>query len=132
MSIATAYARAIAALAATDRATRKSLRRATSRMCAEMLRGRVVRLTTPLLYEERHMPDGEDVIAYGYVYPQDMDVDSFADLTDGEIREWFEDHIAYRPCYDYDCSGARTTHSLSWHVNPCGLISYVHRWGLDI
>ena len=52
-------------------------------------------------------------------------------LTDDDIREIL-DTYRYIVNSPWDCTGQPTTCWLTWHRNPTGLISYIHRVGLDI
>lgn len=53
------------------------------------------------------------------------------DATDEELREYFD---GMRVVIDspYDCTGRAFTSHISWHRNPCGLVSYVHAMAVDV
>jgi hypothetical protein len=51
--------------------------------------------------------------------------------TDAEIQQWCDEQVV-RICSDYDCTGYSFTRWISWHRNPCGLVSYVHAMALDV
>lgn len=66
---------------------------------------------------------GEYWIEYGFFEGNGM--------TDEEIQEYVDDmeiHV-YSP---YDCTGKEITIWITWHRNPCGLISVIHKKGLDV
>ncbi len=67
--------------------------------------------------------DGESWYLVGLFDPEDA--------TDAEIQEWCDDQVV-RIYSDYDCTGRAFTRWISWHRNPCGLVSYVHAMALDI
>ena len=52
-------------------------------------------------------------------------------LTDDDIREIL-DSYRYIVNSPWDCTGQPTTCWITWHRNPTGLISYIHRVGLDV
>lgn len=52
-------------------------------------------------------------------------------LTDQEIKERVEDMRLYVNS-PYDCSGQCFTKWIDVHVNPSGLVSYVHTIGYDL
>ena len=54
-----------------------------------------------------------------------------AGMGDGEVQEVI-DEMRYRVYSPYDCTGKPYTVWISWHRNPSGLISYIHRVGLDV
>ena len=56
---------------------------------------------------------------------------SGTDYSDEEVREII-DEMRYRICSPYDCTGKPFTMWIDWHRNPSGLISFVHRVGLDV
>lgn len=80
--------------------------------------------------------DGEGWRLYGFVLGEEFadwyDVETTNDLTDEEVDEWFEDHMAILFYSDYDCTGRAFTQWIDWHRNPDGAISYVHKVGLDV
>lgn len=53
------------------------------------------------------------------------------DLTDEEISDLVEDMrmVINSP---YDCTGKQFTCWISTHRNPSGLVSYIHRIGIDV
>ena len=51
--------------------------------------------------------------------------------TDEELDEIRED-MRLRVTSPYDCSGQHFTMWMTFHRNPSGLISYVHRIGIDV
>ena len=53
------------------------------------------------------------------------------DYTDEELDEIRED-MRLRVTSPYDCSGQRFTMWITFHRNPCGLISYTHKVGIDV
>lgn len=66
---------------------------------------------------------GESWLEYGFFEAEDW--------TDEEIQEYVDDmeiHV-YSP---YDCTGQPFTQWITWHRNPCGLISIIHKKSLDI
>ena len=72
---------------------------------------------------------------YGFISIDDIADDynvSPNELTDDDIQWWFDDVVRITITYDYDCSGQMFTKRIHWHINPCGLISYVHVLGMDI
>ncbi len=52
-------------------------------------------------------------------------------LTDEDIEEII-DSYRYIIRSPYDCTGLPHTCWITWHRNPTGLISYIHRVGLDV
>lgn len=53
-------------------------------------------------------------------------------LSDDEIQEYV-DGMRIEPAFPaWDCSGLAFTSYISWHRNPCGWISVVHRIGVDL
>ena len=52
--------------------------------------------------------------------------------TDAEIKEWIDEEVWERIFSPYDCTGKRFTCWISWHRNPNGKISFVHRFGIDV
>lgn len=79
------------------------------------------------LMESEHIVADPDAPEYwsvfGFVDPEDA--------TDEEIQDYFDDMrvVINSP---YDCTGRAFTSSLTWHRNPSGLVSYVHRMAVDI
>ena len=64
---------------------------------------------------------------YGFL-PQNT-----AAWSDDEIREYIDEYIRIPSWWSpYDCTGKPLTCWIDWHRNPCGLVSYVHRIGLDV
>lgn len=53
------------------------------------------------------------------------------DMTDEEIQEAI-DEMRIEINSPYDCTGKVFTMWISWHKNPCGLLSVIHRKGLDV
>ena len=51
-------------------------------------------------------------------------------MTDEEIQEYVDEMKMYVTS-PYDCSGQVFTWLISWHRNPCGWISVVHRKAID-
>lgn len=51
--------------------------------------------------------------------------------SDEEIEECIDDMVEY-VTGPYDCTGKRFTMWITWHRNPGGRISYVHRFGIDV
>lgn len=80
-----------------------------------------------LLDEARcHYEDnGEYFTEYGFL-PERMN-----DWDDEMIQEEVDDLREYI-CSPYDCTGQRFTMWITWHRNPCGRISVVHRFGIDV
>lgn len=79
----------------------------------------------PLRYVERehYDDDGLYMTRYGFL--------TGTKHTDEDLRELF-DEMRIRPRYAaYDCTGDPFTVYITWHRNPSGLISYVHRIGYD-
>lgn len=81
--------------------------------------------------------DGEGWRLYGFVMGEEFSdwydlAETTDDLTDEDIDEWFEGHMAIRIHSDYDCTGRAYTQWIDWHRNPDGSISYVHQVGLDV
>ena len=75
---------------------------------------------TRLYYSEK---DYESWLEYGFFEAGDM--------TDEEIQEYVDEmeiHI-YSP---YDCTGKVFTQWITWHRNPCGLISVIHKKSIDV
>lgn len=52
-------------------------------------------------------------------------------MTDEEIQECIND-MWITVNSPYDCTGKEFTMWITWHRNPCGLISVIHRKGLDV
>ena len=80
----------------------------------------------PLRYveRERYDDDGQYKTRFGFL--------AGTSYTEEELRELF-DEMRIRPRYTaYDCTGDPFTVYIDWHVNPSGLISYVHRICYDI
>lgn len=75
---------------------------------------------TRIYYDEG---DGEYWTEYGFLHG--------TDYSDDEVREIIDD-MRYRIYSPYDCTGKPFTMWIDWHRNPTGLISYVHRVGLDV
>lgn len=80
--------------------------------------------------------DGEGWRTYGFVMGEEFsdwyDVETTNDLTDADIDEWFEDHMAVRIHSDHDCTGKAFTARIDWHRNPDGDISFVHQVRIDV
>lgn len=79
----------------------------------------------PLRYveRERYDDDGFGKTRYGFL--------TGTGYTDEDLQELF-DEMRIRPRYAaYDCTGDPFTIYITWHRNPSGLISYVHRIGYD-
>ena len=85
--------------------------------------------------------DGEGWKYYGFILPEDIvydydpemgEWDTYLDLTEAEVNGWIGDNMFVRLFSDYDCTGKPFTTGITWHRNPCGLISYVHHMALDV
>ena len=88
--------------------------------------GGICRSTRPLTEEARYYSgeeDWESYTEYGFLRG--------TDYTDAELEEIRED-MWLRVTSPYDCSGQRFTRWITFHRNPCGLISYTHRIGIDV
>ncbi len=98
-------------------------------MAKRKARGKRDRLASSMLHKNRVRvgEDGETWKEYGFVFPEDIDLGS-----DEELRDWFEENMAVRIFSDYDCTGRAFTTNITWHRNPSGLISYVHRMAIDV
>ena len=80
----------------------------------------------PTLTEEARVHysyDDEYWTEYGFLHG--------TDYSDDEVREIIED-MRYRIYSPYDCTGKPFTMWIDWHRNPTGLISFIHRVGLDV
>lgn len=66
---------------------------------------------------------GTDWIEYGFFEAKDW--------TDEEIQE-FVDDMEIHINSPYDCTGMVFTQWITWHRNPCGLVSVIHKKGLDV
>jgi len=88
--------------------------------------GGVMRETKPLSKELRIRAD-EDGDAYWTEYG----LFDGRGLTDEDIEEII-DSYRYIIRSLWDCTGLPHTCWITWHRNPTGLISYIHRVGLDI
>ena len=86
----------------------------------------------PLTVDSRYHYDAETetVSEYGLIRFEDWFEGEYGDL---EISLWFEQHMWRRiPEHMYwDCTGQAFTIDISWHRNPCGLISFVHKYQYD-
>ena len=106
--------------------------------------GKFDRLQESILEAERvRFTDSESWKWYGFILPSEIvydfdpeatptEWDAYLDLTDEEINEWIGENMFVRIFSDYDCTGRPFTTGITWHRNPCGLISYVHRMALDV
>lgn len=99
------------------------------------------KLAESLICRGRTVSDGEGWKDFGFILPEDIvhDYDTetgewatYLDLTEQEINEWIGDNMFVRIFSDYDCTGRPFTVDITWHRNPCGLISYVHTMAIDI
>lgn len=70
--------------------------------------------------------DGENFSIYGFL------PDRFSQYTDSEVREYLDENMREEIYSPYDCTGKRFTEWISFHRNPNGRISYVHRMGIDV
>lgn len=75
---------------------------------------------THLHYSDRL---GESWFEYGFFEAKDW--------TDEEIQE-FVDDMEIHINSPYDCTGMVFTQWITWHRNPCGLVSVIHKKGLDV
>lgn len=79
-----------------------------------------------LLEETRlHYDDEEHFTEYGFL-PERMNA-----WDDDMIQEEIDD-LREDICSPYDCTGQRFTICITWHRNPCGRISVVHTFGIDV
>ena len=69
--------------------------------------------------------DGETFTEYGFL-PEKCNT-----WSDEEIEERIDDMREYVNS-PYDCSGQRFTMWITWHRNPGGRVSFVHRLGIDV
>ena len=96
------------------------------------------------IYKSEHGRGGHDRLAYSMQerdriawdesdgeYWTEYGLFDGSDMSDDEVREAIDD-MRYIVCSPYDCTGKPTTCWITWHRNPTGLISYIHRVGLDI
>lgn len=59
--------------------------------------------------------------------------DHMAAWSDTDIEEYCTAWVAQNDIYSpYDCTGKLFIMYVSWHRNPCGLISYKAHWCLDV
>lgn len=83
----------------------------------------------PSLMEEMHVrydEDGEGWREYGFFEDE-------PEMTDLELDKYIWDCLAREYQYrDYDCTGQAFTSWISWHRNPNGYVSIVHRICLDV
>lgn len=75
--------------------------------------------------------DYESVTEYGFL-PEKYFGRTISDWCDEAIDEWINDNMRLTICSPYDCTGKEFTRWITWHRNPCGRISFVHRLGLDV
>lgn len=80
----------------------------------------------PLTEQERfaYNEDCDELIEYGFIQGAEG-------ATDEEIQKCC-DGERIRINSPYDCTGKWFTWSITWHRNPSGLVSYIHRKGLDV
>lgn len=90
---------------------------------------RPAREVLPLMDEERYgncSEDGENYTEYGFL------AEKYSKFTDDEVNEFLNEFMKLEIRSPYDCTGQRFTLWIDWHRNPCGLISYQHRIGIDV
>ena len=88
---------------------------------------RPARVIPPLIDEERIGDvDGEYFTLYGFL------PERFNDWEDDEIREYLDEYMVEEIRSPYDCTGKRFTRWYTFHRNPCGRISCIHRMGIDV
>lgn len=103
------------------------------------------KLAQSMLYAARIRWDEDDEMwrEYGFIMPDEIiydydpevtptEWDAYLDLTEEEVNEWIGENMWVRIYSDYDCTGKAFTTDITWHRNPSGLISYVHRMALDV
>lgn len=55
------------------------------------------------------------------------------DWSDDEIEEYLDECVKMPYINSpYDCTGQAFTFGIEWHRNPSGLVSFIHRVGLDV
>ena len=98
-------------------------------------------LAVSMLHRGRTRTEGEYWTEYGFILPEDILFDydpevgeweTYLSLTEAEVNEWIGENMFVRIYSDYDCTGRPFTTGITWHRNPCGLISYQHHMGIDI
>lgn len=97
--------------------------------------GHAPALAKPSLMEQERLHCGEEDYEYFTEYgflPEKYYGKSLNDLSDDQLKDWVEENMVERVNSPYDCTGQRVTCWISWHRNPCGRISYVHRLGIDV
>ena len=83
-------------------------------------------LEIPLTDGTRRMYGEDSITEYGFLI-------EVGDETDEEIDEFFKEHVwrSIPSHMHWDCTGCLFTWSIRWHRNPSGLVSFVHRMGID-
>ena len=74
---------------------------------------------------------GEYGTEYGFL-PEKYYGSTIADWSDESIQEWINENMWCRINSPYDCTGQMFTRWIKWHRNPCGRISFVHGFGIDV
>lgn len=126
------------AMGMTDKAYHKWLKQQAKKYGTYALKDKLTHsMQEGTLYERfRADRDGEGWSYYGFVMGEQFadyyDVDSTFELTDAEIQEWFDEIMRVEIYSDYDCTGKAFTEYISWHRNPNGAISYVHKMAVDV
>ena len=94
-----------------------------------------------LLYKQKPAPEILSLSEEPRIGDYHRDYDAFTEYgflpekcnawSDDAIDEYVDD-LRERVTSPYDCSGQRFTHWITWHRNPNGRISVVHRLGIDV
>ena len=101
----------------------------TKKILSKVFRQRPKREVTSLMDDERvgYCPeDYESVRLYGFL------PEAFNSFTDDEVRAWLDDEMRVTINSPYDCTGKWFTCWITFHRNPNGRISYIHRMSLDV
>lgn len=102
----------------------KKQKRVLSRLLGEKKAKPKASLTEDSRY--RYDAETETVSEYGFIEFEEW-------FGDSEIDLWFEQCMWRRiPEHMWwDCTGQAFTVDISWHRNPCGLVSFVHKYQYD-
>lgn len=80
------------------------------------------------LQDESHYLSDGDYYGAGYT---EFGFYEVGEMTDEEIQEEVDD-MREEIRSPYDCTGRRFTQWITWHRNPNGLVSVVHKFGIDV
>ena len=89
----------------------------------------MARKIKPLSMESRcyfNDDDYESFTEYGFL-PMHLE-----EYSDAEIEAWIDEEMVMEIRSPYDCTGKQFTKWIDWHRNPSGMISFIHRIGIDV